>query len=153
MFNDLPRPTVDLAKLREVHNAVLQSAAKGKHPVFAEMAREVLSGRMTMREAAGGAAYRDAFADATDAFVASMRAVPPDDLRTATEGSSLDDLIASLNEPDDEEEPAPPTRERQPNAEVDDASFDNSIMKRPDQGATGPDGTTPQRELWNRRWS
>lgn len=147
MINERPRHSVDVAQLREVHDAVLRHVAKGRHPVFAEMASEVLAGRMTLREAAGSAAYRDTFADAADAFVASIRGVPPEDLRTTT--ASLDDLIASLRDPDEEE----PARSRRADTEVDDAYFDNSIMKRPDPGAAGPDGTTPQRERWNRRWS
>lgn len=141
----IPPLGVDLEKLRQVRTASSGQAAKGDHPVFAEMAREVLVGRRSLLEAAASSAYRDALDERADQFVEAMREVSMEDIERAAKEHPIDELIAKLNEEDDTTPPRP-----KPDAEPDDTDFDAPIMNAPTPvERTTPDGEPPQRARWN----
>ncbi|ONI77756.1 hypothetical protein ALI144C_30400 [Actinosynnema sp. ALI-1.44] len=93
-------------------DAVLRQMAAGPDKLLAEMATQVRSGRMTLREAASGSAYREIFVTAAQHVTEAMR------------GTSHEDLVRAANQqPVDE----PPTR-REPEPVADDG-FDEPIMR------------------------
>ncbi|OKJ95598.1 hypothetical protein AMK34_21445 [Amycolatopsis sp. CB00013] len=143
-------------KLRQLHETALQAAAKSRHPVIAEMAREVLAGRLTLREAVTGAAYREAFTEASDRAMESLQGKTIDDLRrAATE-------VPHATPDDEPAEGGPLPGDRLAGiaeTEPDDAYFDQPIMSAPSTksraGSTpsNPDHqppTRPRRSRWSR---
>ncbi len=151
MTNDLrhhiPRPHIDHAEIRRLHERALRTAANGKHPVLAELAREVLAGRLTVRAAAASSGYRDALAESADKFVQAIRHMSDDEIRAAVENGTFDEEVARRRPapPDDTDESAAPTPK--PDA---DAYFDQPIME-----SRTPAGReeSPQRSRWTRRWT
>ncbi|OLZ52738.1 hypothetical protein [Amycolatopsis keratiniphila] len=142
---DLP---IDLDKVRRLREGMMRKLATGKDPVLAEMAREVLAGRITLRDAAFGA-YREQVTVLAEKAAASLRQVSKEDLERAMEEHTLDDAIEQLGaipdpEPEDEA-PAPPARRPEPEED------DESILLPPPTADRPPD--RPQRERWKRRWS
>ncbi|MGC7097290.1 hypothetical protein ACPZ19_21660 [Amycolatopsis lurida] len=121
---------IDLDKLRAHREAALRAAAGGKNPLLAELAREVQAGRITLRDAAGSSAYRDAFAEAAGGLLKKMRHLSIEDIRKAAEEQSLDEAIAGLV-PDDPPDEEPPRR--RPSTDTPDADdyFDRPIMEAP----------------------
>jgi hypothetical protein len=140
-----PLPSVSPENLRRLHETTLQTVAKGPNPVIAEMAREILANRVTLREAVTGLAYREAFAQAGERAMASLRGKTMDDLRKEAQ-SAPDEPTDDAGEPDTHR------IKRNGNHAGDDEYFDQPIMASPDNEVirTSPD-TPPQRARWNRR--
>ncbi|MEU4805732.1 hypothetical protein [Actinosynnema sp. NPDC023587] len=90
--------------------ALLRSLAR--HPPSAavgEMAREVLSGRMTLHEATRSLAYAETFAAAARDIRPALDSLSPEEHRQARESA---DAIADLLDPP--EPPPPPKARRRP---------------------------------------
>lgn len=88
--------------------AVLRAVAKlPPSDAMGEMAREVLSGRMTMQEAMRSGAYSEAFAAASQDAVRTLDAMTPEERRAAGE---LGERAADLLDP-----PPPPPPKPAPN--------------------------------------
>jgi hypothetical protein len=87
--------------------AVLRYLAKERpSDPMGEMAREVLSGRMTMPEAMSGAAYAEAFTVAAQEAVRTLDAMTPEELRElAASGEQAIDILDPPPDP-----PARPSR-------------------------------------------
>ncbi|MFJ5991567.1 hypothetical protein [Lentzea sp. NPDC092896] len=96
---------VDEPRLREAVLRNLVRSAPGQP--MAEMAQEVLSGRMTMGAAVGSLAYRDSFATAAAEAPQLMRTVSPAELAEAEKTLVV---AASLLDPPVLPEPVRPRR-------------------------------------------
>ncbi|MEU9689094.1 hypothetical protein [Amycolatopsis japonica] len=124
----IPPLNLDLSRLGEVREFALRTAAKGQDPVLAEMAKEIRAGKMTLREAGTGTAYREAFAAAMEKALRTVREVDDGGAKAEVEGKSLDELVdrfARRNAELDAEEALP---ERPQAAEPEDDAdtyFDN----------------------------
>lgn len=135
----------DPERLRRLQQLLLERLAKGPDPVFAEIAEEVRSGRMTLRDAALGPAYRETFAAATSAALRAAAGRTPEEIAAAAAANPVEAKIARL-----EAEP-PPIAAPEP-AAADDADDEpvDSFMVRPQ--APDRDAGPPRRERWHRRW-
>jgi hypothetical protein len=83
-----------LAKLLLESLKKLEDGAGG--PVMQEMARDVLAGRIGLREAANSSAYADAFQESMRAFQRWADEVGPEELQRAAEGA--EQFTAQLRE-------------------------------------------------------
>jgi hypothetical protein len=150
-----PLPEDTLARLQQ--RVFEQLSKQRKDPVLAEMAREILAGKLTLREAAAIGPYAEALFSAGHASVSRIIAMPEEE---------RDELVrrgvAALDQPDDpQDEPdyepddelsdahrAGPARRDEPEDEFTD-SIMVGVAKRRDQG---PSTEPPQRARWTRRW-
>lgn len=97
-MSDVDEPRLRQALLRHL----VRSAPD---PQVGEMAREVLSGRMTMGQAAGSLAYRDLFAQAEAESAQVVRSISPDEFAEAQQTLGV---AASLLDPPVPPEPVRP---------------------------------------------
>lgn len=136
----------DPAKVDKLRDIALRRMANGPDPLLAEMAREVRSGRMTLREAATSWAYRDAFTDLAGQVLTRMNTTNREDLTKVDTDEDLDNLLARHDDdPDPQPEPEPPTSTR------DDYDFNQPLATRtPPPPAVDP--PPPTRARWQRRW-
>lgn len=74
-----------------------QLSKQKKSPVLAEMAREILAGRLTLREAATIGPYAEALFSAGHATVSKIIAMPDEDREELVRQG-----VAALDEPEDE---------------------------------------------------
>ncbi|RZQ61913.1 hypothetical protein [Amycolatopsis suaedae] len=151
----IPPLNLDLTRLGEVREFALRTAANGPDPVLAEMAREVRSGKLTLREAVASAAYREAFSVATEKALRAAREAD-DDAKAEVEGKSFDELVDRLarrNAELDAEEAAPDTSPA-PEPEPDDEYFDGEsfMVSQPRRDQDAESQAAPRRERWTRRW-
>lgn len=89
---------------------LLRRMADGPDKLMAEMAREVRSGRMTLREAAASSAYRGIFETGAQHLAEAMRGVTREDLAKAVRAQTAAEPPS----------PAPPS----------DDDFDQPILRR-----------------------
>lgn len=141
----VPTPTIDMVKLRQVRDGLLRRAARGDDPVFAELAREVLGGRMTLLQAAASSAYRERLSAAADSLAEELRGVSMADIEKAAKAHPLDELLAELAEEERRDRTPKP-----PPPPVDDTDFDAPIMTAP-KSMRYQDGGSPQRARWQGR--
>jgi hypothetical protein len=80
ILDRLPRSPIDRDEIRRFQEETLRGVAKGGG-MFAEMAREVQTGNMTLREAASSLAYRDAFSRAAEEFAEALEPLSPEEIR------------------------------------------------------------------------
>lgn len=153
-FEPLPPPPVDDDKLRRLRDGALRRLARGDDAVLAEMAREVLSGRMTSRDAAHSFAYRDALATAADKAISALRE-SQEEIRETAEARALDDLIEELERDEPEDLAPPPDQARgadRAEATEDDDLSHSSILQGPPAANRGITGQPPRRTRWTRTW-
>ncbi|MGW4127273.1 hypothetical protein [Amycolatopsis japonica] len=150
ILDRIPDRAAENEKIRQAQQAVLRQAAKGENPVLAELAREVLAGRRTLRDAALSSAYSEALAESAMRFLDAVREVDAADFEQAAKEHPLDELIATL---DDEDEPEPPAGSPPARRPEDDTDFDAPIMTAPTTDRGSPAAGTPQRARWQRRWT
>ncbi|MGW5645233.1 hypothetical protein ACWEV3_32435 [Saccharopolyspora sp. NPDC003752] len=131
LLDRVPRTSVDMEEIRRIHETALQKAASGKNPIFAELAREVQAGRMSLRDAACSSAYGEAFAESADRFLHAIRGLSTDDLRKAAEENTLDGLLARElgSEAPARTETAMQAPEPEWNEDDDDAYFEGSFLQ------------------------
>lgn len=133
----------DPERLRRLQQLLLERLAKGPDPVFAEIAEEVRSGRMTLRDAAFSPAYQETFAAAA---TSALRAT--DNRSEEAAATSLEARIAQLEAmPPPVAEPEPP--EPPAAADTDDEPADSFMVGPP---TADRESRPPRRERWNRRW-
>jgi hypothetical protein len=143
-------PTADLEKLRRLQELAIQKLTKSDDPVLAEMAREVRAGRMTLREAASSAAYRDVFAVAANRTLDRFRSMSREEIEQGAD-DELDKLLARY-EDEDEDEPARTETRAAQRPEPDEYDFSAPLTQRPPAAGQPTDRQPPQRERWKRRW-
>ncbi len=115
ILDKLPRSPIDHDEIRRFQEETLREVAKGGG-AFAEMAREVLAGHLTLREAASSPAYRDAFTHAAEEFAEALEPLSPEEIRQLAEdrvappdAAADDDLDEAMPEPPTEDAAAPPS--------------------------------------------
>jgi hypothetical protein len=144
----LPPPVdVDPDKLRRLEAVWLRRLARGDNPVLAEMAREVQSGRMTLRDAVTSSAYSETLTKVVERVVA-QRTV--EERQRAVDPSAIDEYLAQHETPDEEDDE--PAEQTPPPTEATDEEFSAPIMHKEPPRRTEQD-SRPQRARWNRRWS
>jgi hypothetical protein len=141
-----------MTKLHRVRDGILRRVAKGDNPVFAELAREVRAGRMTLQEAAASYAYREHVAQAADRVVERLSTLTKEELEALSVGRTVDDALAEL-EAEEAAEDAEAAARRQPirPEPQDTTDYDAPIMTAPKVDRNEDPGG-PQRTRWNRRW-
>lgn len=73
------------------HRKLLEELSRNtRHPVLAEMAREMLAGRLTTRQAMASDAYMQALGAAAGPGLARFRAMPPEELAAAERQARLE---------------------------------------------------------------
>ena len=139
----MPDPTMNLDVLRRYRELLVEKLARGSDPVLAEMAREVRSGRMTLREAAFSKAYEEKFSQLAERAVTALAGISQAEIQAA---APLETRIGEL-EAELAVEPPEPRVTRPAPPPSDDV---------PDSFLVGPPRTErtaqpPQRQRWQRR--
>lgn len=138
--------------VRRWQEAVLRRAARDHENVFGEVAREVLAGRMTMREAATGYAYRDVFAEAGQQVIAAVRGKTSEQLRAAAERHPLEQLVERLER---DETPADTAADTAAAVSAPDPVDDEppaSVLRGAPRTTTDAGDQPARRQRWQRRW-
>ncbi|MFI7118352.1 hypothetical protein [Amycolatopsis sp. NPDC049868] len=141
----MPSPILDTDKRDRLRKVFLQQLAKGDDPVFAEMAREVQSGRMTLREAVLSSAYRDAFTSVADKITESLNAISEEEM-AAADGEAVDEYLARHEHDERETDSA----DEAPAPDSDDV-FSAPIMQAPPSRRHRQGDPPPERSSWQRR--
>ncbi|RSN24865.1 hypothetical protein DL990_33835 [Amycolatopsis sp. WAC 01416] len=99
ILDRLPRSPIDHDEIRRFQEETLREVAKGGGDrVFAEMAREVQAGHMTLREAADSLAYRDAFARAADEFAEALEPLSPEEIQQLAQDRAAPPAVDNIAE-------------------------------------------------------
>lgn len=77
--------------------------------MFAEMAREVLAGHLTLREAASSLTYRDAFTRAAEEFAKALEPLSPEEIQQLAQDRTAPPAADDAADDIDEEMPETPT--------------------------------------------
>lgn len=141
--------SVNRDMLRRYHELLVEKLARGSDPVLAEMAREVRSGRMTLREAMFSTAYEEKITQLAERAFGAVAGMSREEIEAAAEGDPLEHRIGELEremavEPPDP--PRPPVRDPDPSR--DDEMPDSFLVGAPRAERTA---RPPQRERWQRR--
>jgi hypothetical protein len=141
-------PLSDDTMARLQQQVFVQLSKNKKNPVLAEMAREILAGKLTLREAASIGPYAEALFGAGHAGVSKIIEMPQEEREAlVAQGVAALDQLEAQDEHDETEEPDRAHQARQ----ADSDEFPGSIMvgaaKRRDH-----DAPPPQRARWTRRW-